>query len=123
MAALTTATAPELSKLVGAAVEAARLAGDDAAELGRALDALKQLAKLNVTAALLKETDAGKRVNKLCKHGDAKVCAAATAAVAAEALGPDNVLGVLMPSPWSSPRALRPPRRDPRGPARSRACG
>ncbi len=29
-----------------------------------------------------------------------------TAAVAAEALGPENVLGVLMPSPWSSPGSV-----------------
>jgi len=31
---------------------------------------------------------------------------ALTAAVAAAALGPDNVLGVLMPSPWSSPGSV-----------------
>jgi transcription elongation factor S-II len=92
------ATAAEITKLVSAATEAARkavasedaaadpaaaVAVADAAEEGRAVDALKALAKLPVTAALLRDTDAGKRVNRLCKSPSTRIADAATAAVAA----------------------------------------
>jgi transcription elongation factor S-II len=100
---MATTTAAEITKLVGAATDAARKAVDDgngngggsapppeaaaavrdAAEESRAVDALKALAKLPVTAALLRDTDAGKRVNRLCKSASARIAAAASAAVAA----------------------------------------
>jgi transcription elongation factor S-II len=74
--------ATELAKLVGSASEAAKGAdGGDAAQQGRCLDILKLLAKSHVTAGLLKETDAGKKVNRLSKSTDAKIAAAAAAVV------------------------------------------
>ncbi|WIA30738.1 hypothetical protein OEZ86_000805 [Tetradesmus obliquus] len=76
--------ATELAKLVASASEAAKAADSgDAAQQGRCLDILKLLAKSYVTAGLLKETDAGKKVNRLSKSADAKVAAAAAAAVQA----------------------------------------
>lgn len=53
----------------------------DKAEVSRMLDVLKQLQKRSVTADLLKRTNAGKRLNKFCKHSVESVCAAAKAAV------------------------------------------
>jgi transcription elongation factor S-II len=102
----TTTTAAEITKLVGAAADAARKAVGsadgstpseggaappaatpaavaDRAEEGRAVDALKALARLPVTAALLRDTDAGKRVNRLCKSASSRIADAASAAVAA----------------------------------------
>jgi transcription elongation factor S-II len=74
----------ELAKLVASAAEAAKGADSgDVAQQGRCLDILKLLAKANVTAGLLKETDAGKKINRLSKSTDAKVAAAAAAAVQA----------------------------------------
>jgi transcription elongation factor S-II len=76
--------ATELAKLVASAAEAAKGADSgDVAQQGRCLDILKLLAKANVTAGLLKETDAGKKINRLSKSTDAKVAAAAAAAVQA----------------------------------------
>lgn len=77
------ATAEELSKLISAAVDSAASAAGDAAEADRAVGALKQLQKHIVTAALLKETEAGKRVNKLTKHAVSSIASAAAAVVAA----------------------------------------
>jgi transcription elongation factor S-II len=76
--------ATELAKLVASASEAGKAAdAGDAAQQGRCLDILKLLAKSHVTAGLLKETDAGKKVNRLSKSTDAKVAAAAAAVVQA----------------------------------------
>jgi transcription elongation factor S-II len=76
--------ATELAKLVASAAEAAKGADSgDVAQQGRCLDILKLLGKANVTASLLKETDAGKKINRLSKSTDAKVAAAAAAAVQA----------------------------------------
>ncbi|KAG2486265.1 hypothetical protein HYH03_015089 [Edaphochlamys debaryana] len=58
-------------------------ADGDRAEESRMLDVLKQLQKRRVTADLLKRTSAGKRLNKLCKHGCNAVSQAAKAAVEA----------------------------------------
>ncbi|KIY92540.1 hypothetical protein MNEG_15422, partial [Monoraphidium neglectum] len=80
---MATTTAEDLSKLISTAVDSAASAGDDAAETDRAIGALKQLQKRAVTAALLKETEAGKRVNKLTKHSVAAISAAAVAVVQA----------------------------------------
>lgn len=75
------ATAEELLKLISTAVDSAGLAEADAAEADRAVGALKQLQKCMVTAALLKETEAGKRVNKLSKHGVPSISSAAATVV------------------------------------------
>lgn len=76
--------APELSKLVSSAAEAARGAeAGDAAARDRALDSLRLLSRAAVTATLLKETDAGKRVNRLSKSTDEEVAAAASKVVLA----------------------------------------
>ncbi|GBF99722.1 hypothetical protein Rsub_12435 [Raphidocelis subcapitata] len=80
---MATATAEELSKLISTAADSAAAADGDAAEEDRAVGALKQLARLGVTSRLLKETEAGKRVNKLSKSGVAAVAAAAGAVVQA----------------------------------------
>lgn len=77
-------TAAELSKLVTTAVEASGAAEQgDASQQGRALDVLKLLAKKVVTAELLKDTEAGKKVNKLSKSSNSEVAAAAAAVVQA----------------------------------------
>lgn len=74
--------AVELAKLVNSATEAAKLAEEgDKAQHGRCIDILKVLQKSQVTAALLKETEAGKRVNRLSKSADANIAAAATQVV------------------------------------------
>jgi transcription elongation factor S-II len=80
-----TIAASELAKLVGKASEAAAKAVDegDAAAQTRCLDVLKVLAGANVTAAVLKETDAGKRINRLTKSTNEQVAAAATQVVQA----------------------------------------
>lgn len=82
-----TATIPaqELTKLVGKASEAAAKAVDegDAASEARAIDILKVLAGSQVTAPLLKETDAGKRINRLSKSSNEHVAAAASSVVQA----------------------------------------
>eukprot|EP00879_Flechtneria_rotunda_P017282 GHRR01018104.1.p1 GENE.GHRR01018104.1~~GHRR01018104.1.p1 ORF type:complete len:298 (+),score=133.00 GHRR01018104.1:663-1556(+) len=76
--------AVELAKLVNSAVESAKAAeGKDVAEQGRCLDILKVLQKSLVTAALLKETDAGKKINRLTKGNDSKIAAAAIQVVQA----------------------------------------
>lgn len=79
------AGAAELTKLVTTACNSAKLAedSDDKAEEGRAVDALKLCAKQAVTAELLKETEAGKKVNKLIKHPRKAIAEAASAAVQA----------------------------------------
>ncbi|GIL77933.1 hypothetical protein Vretimale_6533 [Volvox reticuliferus] len=58
-------------------------ADGDRAEESRMLDVLKQLQKRAVTADLLKRTNAGKRLNKFCKHSCESVSQAAKAAVEA----------------------------------------
>lgn len=75
--------AEDLAKLLSTAADSAASAANDAAEAERAVGALKQLQKRAVTAALLKETDAGKRVNKLSKHALPAISAAAAAVVQA----------------------------------------
>lgn len=98
-----TIAATELTKLVGKASEAAAKAvggeggaaggegsnsggggtvGDAAAE-ERCLDVLKVLAGAQVTAALLKDTDAGKRINRLSKSSNKQIAAAAADVVQA----------------------------------------
>lgn len=75
-------SASELSKLVTTAAECAKAAEDaDKAQQGRCLDVLKHMQKLSVTAAVLKETDAGKKVNKLTKSPIAEIAAAAAKVV------------------------------------------
>lgn len=79
--------AHELTKLVGKASEAAAKAvaeeqGDAAAE-SRTIDILKMLASSQVTAAVLKETDAGKRINRLSKSSNEQIAAAAAQVVQA----------------------------------------
>jgi hypothetical protein len=77
-------SAAELAKLVSTAVGSAAAAEDgDSAEAARAVDVLKQLAKSDVTADLLRQTEAGKKVNKLAKCPVADVAQAAQAAVQA----------------------------------------
>eukprot|EP00877_Chromochloris_zofingiensis_P012216 jgi/Chrzof1/7248/Cz02g16130.t1 len=74
----------ELVKLVHTAAESARSAdGEDSAEQSRAVDALKVLQGKVVTAALLKDTEAGKKLNKLCRHGTPSIAAAASAVIQA----------------------------------------
>ncbi|EFJ51833.1 hypothetical protein VOLCADRAFT_116341 [Volvox carteri f. nagariensis] len=58
-------------------------ADGDRADESRMLDVLKQLQKGLVTAELLKRTNAGKRLNKFCKHSCVSVAQAAKAAVEA----------------------------------------
>ncbi|KXZ53039.1 hypothetical protein GPECTOR_8g404 [Gonium pectorale] len=58
-------------------------ADGDRADESRMLDVLKQLQKRAVTADLLKRTNAGKRLNKFCKHSCDAVSAGAKAAVEA----------------------------------------
>ncbi|GLC36228.1 hypothetical protein PLESTB_001366200 [Pleodorina starrii] len=58
-------------------------ADGDRAEESRMLDVLKQLQRRAVTADLLKRTNAGKRLNKFCKHSCDAVAQAAKAAVEA----------------------------------------
>ncbi|PNH08820.1 Transcription elongation factor A protein 1 [Tetrabaena socialis] len=58
-------------------------AGGDRAEESRMLDVLKQLRSRTVTADLLKRTNAGKRLNKFCKHDSQAVSQAAKTAVEA----------------------------------------
>lgn len=61
-------------------VRAATSAG--AGDAARAVDALKALRKVTVTAELLAETGAGKEIKRLSKQGEnADVAAAATAVV------------------------------------------
>eukprot|EP00878_Enallax_costatus_P036368 GHUV01040831.1.p1 GENE.GHUV01040831.1~~GHUV01040831.1.p1 ORF type:complete len:160 (+),score=54.94 GHUV01040831.1:275-754(+) len=75
-------SAQELSKMVSTAAESARAADDgDKAQQGRCLDALRLMQKYAVTAAVLKETDAGKKVNRLTKSSDAQIAAAAAKVV------------------------------------------
>lgn len=77
-----TIAAAELAKLVNSATEAAKQAEDgDKAHQGRCLDILKLLQKSQVSASVLKETSAGKSVNKLSKCADTVVAAAATKVV------------------------------------------
>lgn len=78
-------SAQELSKLVGKASEAAAKAVDDSdvASVDRCTDILKVLAGSQVTAPLLKETDAGKRINRLSKSSNEQIAAAATNVVQA----------------------------------------
>lgn len=72
----------ELVKLLSAAITASTKAEDgDAAELQRAVDALKQLAKQPVTADVLAKTEAGKKVKKLCKHNSSAIKDAANAVI------------------------------------------
>eukprot|EP00955_Chlamydomonas_euryale_P096491 365014-Chlamydomonas_euryale.AAC.15 len=79
---MTGAREVELMKLLNAVVASASKAeGGDSSEEGRAVDALKALAKEPVTADLLSKTAAGKKVKKLCKHASAAIKAAATATV------------------------------------------
>jgi transcription elongation factor S-II len=74
----------EMAKLVSTAVGAAAAAEDgDKAEAARAVDVLKQLAKSHVTADLLRQTEAGKKINKLVKSAVQEVAQAAQAAVQA----------------------------------------
>jgi transcription elongation factor S-II len=77
--------APELTKLVGKASEAAAKAVDeaDAGSVARCKDILKLLAASQVTAPLLKETDAGKRINRLSKSSNEQIAAAASQVVQA----------------------------------------
>jgi transcription elongation factor S-II len=77
--------APELTKLVGKASEAAAKAVDeaDAASVARCKDVLKLLAAAQVTAPLLKQTDAGKRINRLSKSSNEQIAAAASQVVQA----------------------------------------
>lgn len=78
----TPVSAQELSKMVSTAAESAKAADNgDKAQQGRCLDALKLMQKYIVTAAVLKETDAGKKVNRLTKSTDAQIAAAATKVV------------------------------------------
>lgn len=74
-----TIAAHELTKLVGKAGEAAAKAvdDDDAASETRCIDILKVLAGSQVTAVILKETDAGKRINRLSKSTNEQIAAAA----------------------------------------------
>lgn len=74
-----TIAAHELTKLVGKAGEAAAKAVDDgdAASETRCIDILKVLAGSQVTAVVLKETDAGKRINRLSKSTNEQIAAAA----------------------------------------------
>ena len=58
-------------------------ADGDKAEEARMLDVLKQLQRRGVTADLLKRTNAGKRLNKFCKHASDAVSKSAKAAVEA----------------------------------------
>jgi transcription elongation factor S-II len=76
-------TALELTKLLNAAVDAAKQAegGVNAAEEGRTVDALRVLGQQRVTTELLAETEAGKRVKRLTKHSCPAVAKAAAAAV------------------------------------------
>lgn len=70
---------------MGKASEAAAKAVDegDAASEARAIDILKVLAGSQVTAPLLKETDAGKRINRLSKSSNEQIAAAASSVVQA----------------------------------------
>lgn len=81
----TTIPAQELTKLVGKASEAAAKAVDegDAASEARTIDILKVLAGSQVTAPLLKETDAGKRINRLSKSSNEQIAVAASSVVQA----------------------------------------
>jgi hypothetical protein len=81
----TATSAAELAKLVGKANDAAAAAaaGEDAAAQERCLDILRALLKAQVTAKLLKDTDAGKRVNRLAKSADKDIAEAAGKVVAA----------------------------------------
>lgn len=75
----------ELTKLLSSAADACKKAedGTDAAEEGRAVDALRVLAQQTVTADLLAKTEGGKRLKKLSKHPSSKISEAAAAAVQA----------------------------------------
>lgn len=74
----------ELAKLVNTASSATKHGETgDAAEEARAIEVLKVLKRTHVTAALLKETEAGKRIAKLTKSNLAKVAEAANAVVLA----------------------------------------
>lgn len=70
---------------MGKASEAAGKAVDegDAASEARAIDILRVLAGSQVTAPLLKETDAGKRINRLSKSSNEQIAAAASSVVQA----------------------------------------
>jgi transcription elongation factor S-II len=76
-------TTPELSQLVSTLVSAAGAAPESNSEVARATDVLKQLRKVSVTAQQLKETDAGKKVNKLKKHSCQAIADAAVTVIEA----------------------------------------
>lgn len=77
-----TVSGQELSKMVSTAAESARAADvGDKAQQRRCLDALVLMQKYVVSAAVLKETDAGKKVNRLTKSSDPLIAAAATKVV------------------------------------------
>jgi hypothetical protein len=79
-------TETDLTKLLSTAESAAKRAEADtadAAEEGRAVDALRVLGQQTITADLLAKTGAGKRVKKLEKHTSKKVASEAAATVAA----------------------------------------
>ena len=71
-----------LNKLLGTAISSCKKAEEgDAAEQGRAVDALKLLAKQKVTTDLIAKTDGGKKMKKLCKHTVAAIAASAASVV------------------------------------------
>mmetsp|Transcript_8328 Transcript_8328/g.17810 ORF Transcript_8328/g.17810 Transcript_8328/m.17810 type:complete len:315 (+) Transcript_8328:22-966(+) len=79
---MATASEAEVLKLVTTAQSScAKAEAGDVAEESRAVDALKALGKLKVTADLLMKTDAGKKVKKLCKHSSSTIKQAAAATV------------------------------------------
>lgn len=69
----------EFLELLATALDAS--SGDSAADFGRAKDVLKVLGKWVVTADLLGQTEAGKKVKKICKHADEDLGKAATACI------------------------------------------
>lgn len=76
--------AREISNLVDSALTAGKKAEDgDSAEQVRAVDILKLLKKQSVSAAVLAESQAGKRLRALIKHPDVGISSAASEAIAA----------------------------------------
>lgn len=73
----------ELAKLVSTCCNSAAKADGDSVEISRTVDVLKQLEKREVTSQALKETDAGKKINKLTKHSSTDIANAAAKVVAA----------------------------------------
>ena len=72
----------QLSKLVSSALSSSKLAEEgDVAEEGRAVEALKLLAKTEVSAALLSKTEAGKLVKKLFKHPSKSISSTANTVI------------------------------------------